>query len=69
MTEAEAQAFLARTIVRYTEGDEVVEAFKSEDDADVCVLAPDDSCVHYPGPGTIIETLTVQQIVDIAAGG
>ena len=69
MTEAEAQAFLARTIVRYTENGETVDAFKSEDDADVCVLAPDDSCVHYPAPDSVIEQLTVQQIVDIAAGG
>tara|TARA_R100000008_G_scaffold80677_2_gene63263 strand:- start:469 stop:678 length:210 start_codon:yes stop_codon:yes gene_type:complete len=69
MTQEEAQEFLARTIVRYTENGETVNAFKSEDDADLCVLAPDLSCVHYPGSGTVIEQLTVQQIVDIANGG
>jgi hypothetical protein len=68
MTEAEAQEFLTRTIVRYTENGETVEAFRSPEDADLCVLAPDESCVHYPGPGAVIEQLTVQQIVDIAGG-
>ena len=38
-------------------------------DVDNCVFAPDERGAHYLADEEIVEELTVQQIVDIAAGG
>jgi len=71
MTQAQAQAFLERTIVRYNGQDGETEAFAADGSRtdEVWVMAPDQGSVHGIDSEDVIEDLTVQQIIDLAAGG
>ena len=68
MTEAEAQAFLARAIVRYTENGETVAAFQEDGNTTSVVVGPGGQ-VHFLDPDDVVETLTVAEIAAIAGGG
>ena len=66
MTEAEAQAWMAQTVIVFTgqDGNQWI----GLKDGDTSVRAPDDSCTHFLDPGDIQEELTLQQIADLAGG-
>ncbi len=67
MTEAEAQAWMAKTVLVFT-GQDGNQWIGLKEGA-TSVHAPDDSCSHFLDPNLIQEELTLQQIVDIANGG
>jgi len=67
MTEAEAQAWLTKTVIVFIGQDG--EKWLGFKDVDNCVFAPDERGAHYLADEEIVEELTVQQIVDIATGG
>ena len=66
MTEAEAQAWMAQTVIVFTgqDGNQWI----GLKDGDTSVRAPDDSCTHFLDPADIHEELTLQQIADLAGG-
>lgn len=67
MTEAEAQTFMARTVVRFTGAEGTDTAFQEQDQAHV--LTGPGEHTHFIDPADVVETLTVAQIAAIAAGG
>ncbi len=68
MTESEAVEFLARVIVRYTEGAATVAGFQEEGGQSSVIAGPGGHS-HFIDPADVVETLTVAQIAAIAAGG
>jgi hypothetical protein len=67
MTEAEAQAWMAQTVIVFTGQDG--EQWIGLKEGATSVRAPDDSCSHFLDPSVIQEELTLQQIADLANGG
>ena len=66
MTEAEAQEWMTKTMLVWTDdqGTQWI-GFK---DVDKCVYAPDDRGGRYLSDSEFDEELTLQQIVDLAGG-
>jgi len=67
MTEAEAQEFLAKTIIVFIGQDG--EKWPGFREVDRVVYAPDDSGSLFLDDNSFVEELTISQIVAIAGGG
>ena len=67
MTEAEAQAWLTKTLIVFIGQDG--KKWLGFKDVENCVFAPDERGAHYLTDEEIVEELTISQIVAIAGGG